>query len=210
MLCSSESRWTNSKNDPMNTRTHVLATLWFALPHWTEGGKLTQVQFSPWGEMNYWVWWWCKSELCGIFEDQVDFFFKSRTNMTDHGTQVCLMQLWQQKSCCSLLPFSVKPRPPWASSAIQGTRHCVAVYGPSFSRGFGTSRASVATALCPTRRQHSLHPNMSTRHSWQLCTRERGTRTTQTLHMQFFSPSSSSPSESPNTSSSYLKISLWT
>lgn len=105
------------------TCTYVLATLRFALPHWTEGKKPTQVQFSPQVAMNYWAWWWCESEPCVIFEKQLDFFFKSRTNLTDDRTQVCPTQLWQQKCCCSLLPFSVKPHPPWASSALERTRH---------------------------------------------------------------------------------------
>lgn len=130
-------------------------------------------------------------------------FLPIATNLSAHRTQECLLQLWQQKSWCSLLPFSIKPHPLWAGWALQGTQyHCY--------RTFWTSRASVTTARCPTRRQHTSHPNISTRHFWQLCTQERGTRMTQTLGMQSFSPSSSSPSESPNTSSSYLKISLWT
>lgn len=194
------------KNHPVNTCTYVLATLWFALPHWTEGKKPTQVQFSPQVAMNYWVWWWCESEPCVMFEKQQDFF-KSRTNLTDHRTQVCPTHYGSRSAAahCFHSLWSLTLPEPVQPLSEHGTNT-----GPSFSRTFWTSRAAVTTAPCPWEGKTVLHPNISTRHFWQLCTQEKGTRTTQTLHVQSFSPSSSSPSESPNTSSSYLKISLWT
>lgn len=87
------------------------------------GKRPNEVHFSPQVAMNYWVWWWYESELCVIFENQLRLFFKLHTNLTDHRIQVCLLKLWQQKSSCPLLPFSVKPHPLWVSSALQGTQH---------------------------------------------------------------------------------------
>lgn len=67
--------------------------------------------------MMMWKW-----TMCRIWKP-VRLFLQIATNLSAHRTQVCLLQLWQQKSCCSLLPFSVKPHSLWAGSALQGAQY---------------------------------------------------------------------------------------
>lgn len=204
MLCSTEPRFQNSRNHPVNTRT--LATLWFALPHWTgEKPNSGPIQPSHSNEllsvMMMWKWTMCHTWKPVILFLQIanKFDWWQHKSVPAAATAAGVLLLTASILC------QASPCEP-----VQPFREHGTTTGPSFSRTFWSSRASVTRALCPMRRQTSLHPNISTRRFWQLCTQQRGTRMTQTLCMLSFSPSSSSPSESPNTSSSYLKISLWT
>lgn len=123
MLCSTESRWTNSRNHSVNTGTYILSTLWFALPHWTEGKKPNSGPIQPSSSnellsmMTTWKW-----TMCHIWKPVRPFL--QITNKFDWSqNKVCLLQLQQQEPCCSLFP-SLSSLTLWASSGLQGTQHC--------------------------------------------------------------------------------------